>query len=122
MTSIRKLSAIFRTGSGGLLAFPNGEQWLLLALIAEIFLFSLVAPRFLVWTNLIEVLRFSVELGLLTIALTPVLITGGIDLSVGSTRSGLTTVAVGVAVDPVSSFDLPASSWWGCLSDASVER
>jgi rhamnose transport system permease protein len=65
-------------------------------LIAEIFLFSLIAPRFLVWTNLIEVLRFSVELGLLSVALTPVLITGGIDLSVGSTL-GLTTVAVGVA-------------------------
>jgi len=77
-------------------AFPNGERWLLLALIAEVFLFSLIAPRFLVWTNLIEVLRFSVELGLLSIALTPVLITGGIDLSVGSAL-GLTTVVVGVA-------------------------
>ena len=69
---------------------------MLLALIAEVFLFSLFAPRVLVWTNLIEVLRFSVELGLLSIALTPILITGGIDLSVGSTL-GLTTVAVGVA-------------------------
>ena len=96
MTSIRNLSTIFRTGSGGLLALPNGERWLLLALIAEVLLFSLIAPRFLVWTNLIEVLRFSVELGLLSIALTPVLITGGIDLSVGSAL-GLTTVAVGVA-------------------------
>jgi rhamnose transport system permease protein len=90
------LSAIFSTGSGSLLAFPNGERWLLLALIAEVFLFSLIAPRFMVWTNLIEVLRFSVELGLLSIALTPVLITGGIDLSVGSAL-GLTTVAVGSA-------------------------
>jgi rhamnose transport system permease protein len=69
---------------------------LLFALIAEAIVFSLIAPRFLVWTNLIEVLRFSVELGLLSIALTPVLITGGIDLSVGSAL-GLTTVAVGVA-------------------------
>ena len=96
MTSPRKMSTIFGTGPGGLLVFPNGEQWLLLALIAEVLLFSLIAPRFLVWTNLIEVLRFSVELGLISIALTPVLITGGIDLSVGSTL-GLTTVAVGVA-------------------------
>ena len=96
MTSIRRLSTIFRTHSGGLLALPNGERWLLLALIVEVFLFSLIAPRFLLWTNLIEVLRFSVELGLLSIALTPVLITGGIDLSVGSAL-GLTTVAVGVA-------------------------
>jgi rhamnose transport system substrate-binding protein len=69
---------------------------LLFALIAEVIVFSLMAPRFLVWSNLIEVLRFSVELGLLSIALTPVLITGGIDLSVGSAL-GLTTVVVGVA-------------------------
>ncbi len=91
MTNIRRLW----TSSGGL-ALPNGEQWLLLALIAEVVLFSFIAPRFLVWTNLIEVLRFSVELGLLSVALTPILITGGIDLSVGSAL-GLTTVAVGVA-------------------------
>jgi rhamnose transport system permease protein len=68
----------------------------LLALIAEVVLFSLMAPGFFVWTNLIEVLRFSVELGLLSIALTPIIISGGIDLSVGSAL-GLTTVAVGVA-------------------------
>jgi len=90
------LSTIFRAVPDRLLALPNGERWLLLALIAEVFLFSLIAPRFLVWSNLIEVLRFSVELGLLSIALTPVLITGGIDLSVGSAL-GLTTVVVGVA-------------------------
>jgi rhamnose transport system substrate-binding protein len=96
VTRIGRLSTIFKTRSGGVAALPNGERWLLLALIAEVFLFSLLAPRFLVWTNLIEVLRFSVELGLLSIALTPVLITGGIDLSVGSAL-GLTTVAVGVA-------------------------
>ena len=40
-------------------------------------------------------LRFSVELGLLAVALTPILITGGIDLSVGSTI-GLTAVLFGV--------------------------
>jgi rhamnose transport system permease protein len=92
VTSIRRTAATF----SGLLAFPNGEQWLLLALIAEVFLFSVIVPRFLVWANLIEVLRYSVELGLLSIALTPVLITGGIDLSVGSAL-GLTTVVVGAA-------------------------
>jgi rhamnose transport system permease protein len=68
----------------------------LLALVTEVVLFSVIAPGFFVWTNLIEVLRFSVELGLLSIALTPIIISGGIDLSVGSVL-GLTTVAVGVA-------------------------
>jgi len=96
VTNNKGLSTIFRTGSRGLRAFPNGEGWLLLALIAEVTLFSMIAPQFLVWTNLIEVLRFSVELGLLSIALTPILITGGIDLSVGSAL-GLTTVVIGVA-------------------------
>jgi len=96
VTRIREGLTNLGKGSDGLLAFPNGERWLLLALIVEVLLFSLIAPQFPVWTNLIEVLRFSVELGLLSIALTPILITGGIDLSVGSTL-GLTTVAVGVA-------------------------
>src|SRR5947207_12817714 len=93
---MRRLATLFRARSGGPSSLPNGERWLLVALIAEVFLFSLIAPRFLVWTNLIEMLRFSVELGLLAIALTPIIISGGIDLSVGSAL-GLTTVAVGVA-------------------------
>src|SRR5260370_38410094 len=41
-------------------------------------------------------IRFSVELGLLAIALTPVRITGGIDLSVGS-MMGLAAVVFGAA-------------------------
>ena len=39
-------------------------------------------------------IRFSVELGLLAVALTPVIITGGIDLSVGS-MMGLAAVSFG---------------------------
>ena len=46
--------------------------------------------------NFFEVLRLSVELGLLAIALTPVIITGGIDLSVGS-MMGLAAVTFGAA-------------------------
>ena len=76
--------------------FPNGEWALLLALIAEVALFSVIAPGFFAVGNLFEVLRFSVELGLLSIAMTPILIAGGIDLSVGSTI-GLTAVVFGVA-------------------------
>src|SRR5579871_787833 len=74
--------------------FPNGEWILLLALLAEIAIFSAVAKNFSTWENLIEVIRFSVELGLLAIALTPVIITGGIDLSVGS-MMGLAAVTFG---------------------------
>ncbi|WP_334269185.1 ABC transporter permease/substrate-binding protein [Edaphobacter sp. HDX4] len=65
------------------------------ALLLEGVLFSILSPAFLTWANLMEILRFSVELGLLAVALTPVLITGGIDLSVGSTI-GLVAVTFGM--------------------------
>jgi rhamnose transport system permease protein len=75
---------------------PNGELVLATALALEIVLFSLVAPQFATVGNFFEVTRLSVELGLLAIALTPVIITGGIDLSVGS-MMGLAAVMFGVA-------------------------
>ncbi len=46
--------------------------------------------------NIFEIARLSVELGLLAIALTPILVTGGIDLSVGS-MMGLAAVLFGAA-------------------------
>jgi rhamnose transport system permease protein len=76
--------------------FPNGEWILLLALAAEIALFSVIAEKFFSWSNFFEVVRFSVELGLLALAMTPVIITGGIDLSVGS-MMGLAAVVLGAA-------------------------
>jgi len=74
--------------------FPNGEWVLFLALVAEVAVFSAVAPKFFSSANFFEVARFSVELGLLAVALTPVIISGGIDLSVGS-MMGLAAVAFG---------------------------
>ena len=73
----------------------NGEGILLLALIAEVIVFGVTAPAFHTWANFMELLRFSVELGLLSIALTPIILTGGIDLSVGS-AVGLCAVVFGV--------------------------
>ncbi len=67
------------------------------ALGCEIALFAAIAPRFFTTDNLFEVFRLSIELGLLAIALTPVIITGGIDLSVGS-MMGLAAVVFGAAV------------------------
>lgn len=69
---------------------------LALVLLAEIALFSLLAPNFFSVGNFFEVTRISVELGLLAVALTPIVITGGIDLSVGS-MMGLAAVAFGSA-------------------------
>ena len=52
--------------------FPNAEWAVLLALLAEIAIFAAIAPRFASATNAVEVLRLSVELGLLVVALTPI--------------------------------------------------
>jgi rhamnose transport system permease protein len=76
--------------------FPNGERALAIALAIEVALFSAIAPQFATLGNFFEITRLSVELGLLALALTPVLITGGIDLSVGS-MMGLAAVMFGVA-------------------------
>ncbi len=67
---------------------------LLLLLAAEIVVFSVTGANFLTWANLGELIRLSVELGLLALALTCVIVTGGIDLSVGSLM-GLSAVAFG---------------------------
>src|SRR4249919_4083709 len=76
--------------------FPNGEWVLLLVLAAETLFFSAIAPNFFTLGNFFEMTRFSVELGLLAVALTPVIVAGGIDLSVGS-MMGLAAVTFGSA-------------------------
>ena len=76
--------------------FPNGEWAVLVVLAVEIAFFSLAAPNFATTGNVFEIARLSVELGLLAVALTPVLISGGIDLSVGS-MMGLSAVIFGAA-------------------------
>jgi rhamnose transport system permease protein len=74
----------------------RGEWVLLVALLAEIAIFSGIAQNFFTQDNFFEVVRFSVELGLLAVALTPVIVTGGIDLSVGP-MMGLAAVVFGSA-------------------------
>ena len=53
-------------------------------LALEMAVFSFTGAQFLTVGNAFEIARLSVELGLLSLALTPVIVTGGIDLSVGS--------------------------------------
>ena len=76
---------------------PNGEWLLAAALAAEVLVFAAIAPNFLTVANFFEVVRLSVELGLLCLALTPIIITGGIDLSVGSLM-GLAAVVFGATL------------------------
>jgi rhamnose transport system permease protein len=77
-------------------ALSQGEWILLLALVAEVALFAAIAQNFFTPGNFFEIIRLSVELGLLAIALTPVIVSGGIDLSVGS-MMGLAAVLFGAA-------------------------
>ena len=74
--------------------FPNREWVLLVVLAIECGIFSVTGGNFLTAGNAFEVTRLAVELGLLALALTPVIITGGIDLSVGS-MMGLSAVVLG---------------------------
>lgn len=74
--------------------FPNREWVLLLLLLFEIAIFSLTGSNFASAGNMFEIIRLSVEIGLLALALTPIIITGGIDLSVGS-MMGLCAVLFG---------------------------
>jgi rhamnose transport system permease protein len=66
-------------------------------LAAQLAVFGALSPAFLTVANLFEISRFSVELGLLAVAMTPVIITGGIDLSAGS-MVGLAAVVFGIAL------------------------
>ncbi len=75
---------------------PRAEAILAAVLLVEVAVFGLTTDYFLSVGNLFEVARFTTALGLLALALTPVIVTGGIDLSVGS-MMGLAAVAFGVA-------------------------
>lgn len=72
----------------------RSERILAAALALEIAIFAVTGTNFLTPANFFEIIRLAVELGLLALALTPVVITGGIDLSVGSAM-GLSAVVFG---------------------------
>ncbi len=64
-------------------------------LVAEIAVFCATGTNFMSRGNAFEITRLCAEVGLLAIAMTPVIITGGIDLSVGSLM-GLSAVLFGM--------------------------
>ena len=74
--------------------FPNNEWVLLVVLLVESALFSITGNNFLTSGNGFEITRLAVEIGLLALVMTPIIITGGIDLSVGS-MMGLSAVVMG---------------------------
>lgn len=74
--------------------FPNNEWMLIAVLLFEVLLFSVIGNNFFTSSNGFEITRLAVEIGLLALAMTPIIITGGIDLSVGS-MMGLSAVVFG---------------------------
>ena len=70
------------------------ESILVLLLLAEVIYFSAAGRRFSTADNVANIVRHSVEIGLLALVMTPIILTGGIDLSVGSTL-GLCAVLFG---------------------------
>ena len=63
-------------------------------LAAESAIFAATAPNFATSANAAEIVRLGVEVGLLALALTPIVVTGGIDLSCGALL-GLSAVVFG---------------------------
>ena len=75
---------------------PAPARLILVGLIvAEVVAFGRFGTNFFTAANAWEVARLNVEVGLLAVALTPVIVTGGIDLSVGSLM-GLAAIVFGL--------------------------
>lgn len=65
------------------------------ALIVLIIIMAQLSPAFLTWRNIFNITRFIAEIGLMSLGMTLVILTGGIDLSVGSTL-GMCGIVLGV--------------------------
>jgi rhamnose transport system permease protein len=70
------------------------EMVLFLVLVAMIVFFGVQSPTFLSVGNALNTSRFFVEIGLIALGMTLIIITGGIDLSVGANLA-LVSVAMG---------------------------
>ncbi len=70
------------------------ETILLFVVMLEWLYFNSVGPRFSSVDNTFDIMRHSVEIGLLALVMTPIILTGGIDLSVGSLL-GLCAISFG---------------------------
>src|ERR1700712_466156 len=94
-SSVRLCWSVSRDGGSMLVENRAGsERALALLILIEVVIFSFTGPNFFSAANAFEIVRLGVELGLLALALTPVIVTGGIDLSVGS-MMGLCAVVFG---------------------------
>jgi rhamnose transport system permease protein len=88
------------------------EVVLLGVLIVLMIAMSLLSPLFLTVGNLLNTSRFFVEVGLMALGMTLIIITGGIDLSVGS---NLALVSVAVGFSYAAGLPLPLAIVFGLV-------
>jgi rhamnose transport system permease protein len=88
------------------------EAVLLGVLIVLMVAMSLLSPLFFTVGNLLNTSRFFVEVGLMALGMTLIIITGGIDLSVGS---NLALVSVAVGFSYAAGLPLPLAILFGLV-------
>lgn len=81
------------------------EAMLLVALVVLIIVMAQLSPAFLTTRNLFNITRFIAEIGLISLGMTMVILTGGIDLSVGAIL-GMCGIVMGAL------FALGVGVWW----------
>jgi ribose transport system permease protein len=91
------LDSVFRLSERNWLSdvLRSQEFWIVIAVLVIGAAAGLIAPRFLSTTNMANMLQNFCFTALMAIGMTPVIMTGGIDISVGSTL-GLTGVVLGL--------------------------
>lgn len=88
------------------------ELVLLAVLIIVVAVMSFMSPYFLSVTNLLNTSRFFAEIGLIALGMTLIIITAGIDLSVGS---ALALVSVAVGFSFAAGLPLPLAILFGVV-------
>ena len=84
-----------RTGAGLRASLLRHETVLFVVLVLEVLFFNSAGRNFGTADNIANIVRQSVEIGLLALVMTPIILTAGIDLSVGSLM-GLSAVVFGM--------------------------
>jgi ribose transport system permease protein len=96
--------------------------------VAIFVMFSLLDQRFFTWSNFENIISSSAFVGILAVGMTFVLLTGGIDLSVGATMyisAGILSVLLvdyNWSVLPAILVSIVAGTLWGCLNAFLVSR
>jgi ribose transport system permease protein len=78
--------------------FTSQEFWITIAVLATGLIVAQIAPRFGSTANLSNVLQNSCFIGILALGMTPVIVSGGIDISIGSIL-GLCGVSFGILLN-----------------------